>query len=323
MKSALFLFLTILATSCSQFDIRRLPSDENSYLSPHAKTIIGIYTGTFDPPTNAHKEIMNLAIEKYHVNQLYIYINVSGTKDFKTSFQEREAMVSGMLGKNSTRVKIMPVLQENKELVIASVDKDPGIQTIQFSGQDSFDTMPPDIVRARNRRWVVIPRGDTPVNIPKNSNVDVLTPIDDTSSSEIRKLIAANRLDEANIDPFVADYINKNKLYLPLEGYPAVFKEKLYKKVFVEYIKELKASRPELDLKLVVLPEYLPEQTMGSWATKFTNLIMTKEKMIGQSAEDYRIFSLKTLDQILSTTLQSGTISSPCDPIELIQMFQL
>lgn len=326
MKISAFLFLIVLTvTSCSQFDIRRIPSDESSATTQTiSQELIGIYTGTFDPPTNSHKAIMMLAIEKYHVNQLYIYVNVSGTKDFKTSYLEREAMISGMLGKNFSKVKIMPILQENKEDVISAVDESPGIQTIQFSGQDSFDTLPPDLVRARNRRWVIIPRGDTPVNIPENSNVDVLAPIDDTSSSQIRKLIGENRLDEANIDPFVADYIRKKHLYVPLEGSAAEVKLEMYEKVFIQYMKELKALRPDLNLEDVVLPKYLPEQTMSAWPTKFTNLIMTHESMIGAPAEDYRIFSTNLLNRILVDVSKRSTpaITSPCDPSQFIHLFQ-
>lgn len=322
--TAFLLLITLAVTSCSQLDIRRTPSDENSTNNAISKELIGIYTGTFDPPTNAHKEIMTLAIEKYHVNQLNIYINISGTKDFKTSYQEREAMISGMLGKHSSKVKIIPVLQENKEAIIAAVDEAPGIQTIQFSGQDSFDTMPPDVVRARNRRWVVIPRGDSEVNIPENSNVDVLNPIDDTSSSQIRKLIAENRLDEANIDPFVADYIRKNHLYVPLEGRAAEIKLGMYEKVFIQYMKELKGLRPDLNLEDVVLPKYLPEQSMSAWPTKFTNLIMTKESMIGGPAEDYRIFSMNLLNKILVDVSKSNipSATSPCNPTQFIHLFQ-
>jgi nicotinic acid mononucleotide adenylyltransferase len=325
MKLSTFLFLIALtATSCSQFDVRRIPSDDSSSTTQTtSKELIGIYTGTFDPPTNSHKKIMMLALEKYHVNQLNIYVNISGTKDFKTSYLEREAMIAGMLGKNFSKVKIMPILQENKEDVIAAIDEGPGIQTLQFSGQDSFDTMPADIVRARNRRWVVIPRGDSPVNIPDNSHVDVIDPIDDTSSSQIRKLIAENRLDEANIDPFVADYIRKKHLYVPLEGSAAEVKLEMYEKVFMQYMKEIKALRPDLNLEDVVLPKYLPEQSISAWPTKFTNLIMTKENLVGAPAENYRIFSTNLLNKILlDVSKPTPPTTSPCDPSQFIHMFQ-
>lgn len=325
MKISAFLFAIILtAMSCSRLEIRRIPSDDSASMTQAtSKELIGIYTGTFDPPTNSHKKIMMLAIEKYHVNQLYIYVNISGTKDFKTSYLEREAMIAGMLGKNSSKVKIMPVLQENKESVIAAVDEGAGVQTLQFSGQDSFDTMPPDIVRARNRRWVVIPRGDSPVNIPDNSNVDVLEPIDDTSSSQIRKLIAENRLDEANIDPFVADYIRKKHLYVPLEGSAAEIKLGMYEKVFMQYMKELKTLRLDLSLEDVTLPKYLPEQSISAWPTKFTNLIMTKENMVGAPAEDYRIFSTNLLNKILlDVSKPAPPLTSPCNPSQFIHIFQ-
>lgn len=319
-RSIFLLLITLTVSCCSQLDIRRIPSNDTSTTNPISKELIGIYTGTFDPPTNAHKAIMLLAIEKYHVDQLYIYVNISGTKDFKTSYLEREAMISGMLGKNISKVKIIPVLQENKELVIAAVDEGPGIQTLQFSGQDSFDTMPADVVRARNRRWVVIPRGDTPVNIPENSNVDVLKPIDDTSSSEIRKLIQEDRLDEANIDPFVADYIRKKHLYLPFEGRAAEVKLEMYERVFTQYMKELKILKPELKLEEVALPKYLPEQSISAWPTKFTNLIMMKENMVGAPAEDYRIFATNLLNKILLDVSKSDT-PSPCNPTQFIHLF--
>jgi nicotinic acid mononucleotide adenylyltransferase len=129
----IFLVFILVLLGCNNFAIKRFPSNERS------SELIGIYTGTFDPPTNAHKEIMLMALEKYHVDQLNIYINVSGTKDFKTSYLERLEMINGMLGAKASRVKIQPVLQENKEDVIAKVDTD--VHTVQFSGQDSFDTM--------------------------------------------------------------------------------------------------------------------------------------------------------------------------------------
>jgi hypothetical protein len=154
----------------------------------------------------------------------------------------------------------------------------------------------------------------------------VIKPIDNTSSSEVRTLIVQNRIEEANIDSFVAKYIQKNSLYIAPTGVVAEKKEADYKKVFSEYIRELKKSKPELDLKNITLPKYLPEQSAAAWPTKFTNLIMENEKMVGKPAEDFRDYSLKTFNDLLvypARDIRLTKIVNPCDPIQLIQLFPI
>ncbi len=302
------LLLNLAITSCSSLDntLRKPALDELSI----SKEAVGIYTGSFDPPTNAHKKIMTQGLENYPITKLLIFVNVSGSKDFKTSFAERREMILGMLGPYADRVEVRPILRENVNETMEDINKK--TNTVQFIGQDSFEALPSDAMTDPNRRWVVIPRGNEPLQIPEKANAEALAPIDDTSSSQIRALIIQNKIDEANIDPFVRDYITEKRLYVPKVGVAEKMKVAAFEKLFSDYKVGLKKAMPGMDLSDVVLPVYLPDQSVSAWSDKFTNLVIKKRGLVGAEAEKFRVFSHGVLKKIVIGI--DKKVEAPCSP---------
>ncbi len=319
-------FLSALLSSCSPLNVLRNPAQGvNETISQTSSDVFGIYTGSFDPPSNAHKKIMTQALDNYPIKKLLIFVNVSGSKDFKSSFAERRAMILGMLGLDADRVEVRPILRENVNETMEAINK--MAKTIQFIGQDSFEALPPSSMLDTNRKWIVIPRGREPLYIPENANAEALAPIDDTSSSEIRALIVKNKANEANIDPFVRDYILEHRLYVPELGAAEKAKIAAFEKLFHEYKISLKRAMPVIDLNDAFLPTYLPDQSVSAWSDKFTNLIIKQRGLKGAEAENFRIFSHELLSKInVSSEIQKKikrlkNINNPCTPSAMSVFF--
>lgn len=271
---------------------------------------VGIYSGSFDPPTLAHKEIMKLSLKQDNLKTLYIFVNVSGTKDYKAAFSEREAMINSMMGVDASKIKIVPSLQENKNDIITKMSSDKNKKILLYIGQDSFEILPKNILENPDRHWVVIPRGDKPLSIPSTANVSVIkSTIPDTSSSEIRSLIASNRIKEARIDSTVAKYITEHDLYRPPTEALAKSKQLLYEKAFADYIKNLKTTYPSMNLSSIKMPPYLAEQSKEAWPDKFARTIISEMKMSGEAADSFRVKSVEVL-KVSPTHCSPGVMKS-------------
>lgn len=253
---------------------------------------IGVYSGSFDPPTIAHKKIMELALENYNLDKLYIFVNVSGPKDFKASFSEREAMIKSMLGEKANKIKLVPVLQENKDSALNQIQETTKSKVIKFIGQDSFETLPPASLKDSKIHLVVIPRGSEPIKMPKETKIDVLKiNAGSISSSDVRKMILSKQIGEAKIDPAVYQYIKDHNLYSSPPEQFSKLQIKFYEEAFNDYLADIKKANPKWDLSKISIPPYTPEQSTLAWSEKFTNLIIKEKGLSGEDAEAFRVSS--------------------------------
>ncbi|MBY0414838.1 MAG: hypothetical protein K2Q18_11760 [Bdellovibrionales bacterium] len=307
----LFTILLLLTLGCSHW--KRGPAQVD-------RPLVGIYTGSFDPPTNAHKNIMLMASEKYPLDELYIFVNVSGSKDFKTSFNERKEMIEGMFAGSGKKIRVVAILQENKNEVIENISS--RFNTVQFIGQDSFEGLPEESMKDPNRKWVVFPRGDKELVIPKDVNAETMEVGVETSSSEVRALILEQRIQEADIDPFVAEYIMKHKLYVSLsdKGLEEL-KYKNFVELFARYKKSLSLKYPKMDLSDVALPKYLPEQSRSAWTDKFSNAVIKVKGISGNNVEDFRMVSEIILLELSKNMTSHNEKINSCNPSILINLF--
>ncbi|MFH1619695.1 MAG: hypothetical protein ABIG11_07290, partial [bacterium] len=76
---------------------------------------VGVFGGSFDPPTLAHKEIIETAIDKYNLRKLYLLLNLGGQKNYKASASEREAMLRLMLGVRMEKITFIPLILTDKK----------------------------------------------------------------------------------------------------------------------------------------------------------------------------------------------------------------
>ena len=73
----------------------------------HSDIKIGLYSGTFDPPTKAHNAVIRCAIKNLNLERLYIFVNKNGEKNYKCSSVERVEMLKRMLKDIEDRVVII------------------------------------------------------------------------------------------------------------------------------------------------------------------------------------------------------------------------
>jgi len=114
-----------------------------------AKQKIGLYWGTFDPPTKAHFNIMLNAIKQGKLDKLIIVVNdLSGPKHYHTPGKDRAAMIRKMLWDNNhqqpiaimqdTPIEIIVQTDNYKvdDKLVAKMNEDAWV--VPVVGQDSF-----------------------------------------------------------------------------------------------------------------------------------------------------------------------------------------
>lgn len=185
-----------------------------------------VYSGSFDPPTLAHKAVIESILMDKSIERLYVVVNRYTSKTFKGSLQQRVKMVEMMFEDEPAKSeRLIVIVQDSPNkmtdyLVIKKILRSP---LMLVTGQDSYvkSLNIPEELRVKFDAIAVIPRGEDS-SIDKNKleeNVKVLN-IDKkyihVSSSLVRQMIDENRFDEIPLDPKVVAYIKRIKLYRPL-----------------------------------------------------------------------------------------------------------
>ncbi|OGR50244.1 MAG: hypothetical protein A2X34_06285 [Elusimicrobia bacterium GWC2_51_8] len=217
---------------------------------------------------------MEAALEKYQLKKLYLLVNLGGTKNYLTSFSERSSMIKLMLGSKINSVELLPILsQQAKELAnknIQEIEKADSLYV--FLGQDSYESLPAGYVNPRGINWVVVPRStDTAPTLGPNASILALDNLHTVSSTEVRKLTAAGKLDEAPLDPAVSAYIKKINLYVPLPAELLELQKQLLESDFNYFRNRLCATAslsPQDCLKLNS-PPFVPAQSVLGWSDNF------------------------------------------------------
>lgn len=122
---------------------------------------VGIYWGTFDPPTLAHLNIMLQAIEQGELDKLVVVINnKSGYKHYHTPGVDRLIMIRQMLLHSVAAEQINIVIQNDTQKYgveeISQIFEDDRI--IPVVGQDSFEKFA--AYCKQYSEVIVAPRGD-------------------------------------------------------------------------------------------------------------------------------------------------------------------
>ena len=130
-----------------------------------------MYTGTFDPPTEAHHAIMRSAVCDHGVNRLIVAVNnAKSPKVFKCSAaQRRELLLAGMHPEIAGRVEVVIEPPRGKNALFAQLEKDARYDWSCVIGEDSFMALPPE-ARA-HRRWLVFERAGVMTTVTDTPNV--------------------------------------------------------------------------------------------------------------------------------------------------------
>jgi nicotinic acid mononucleotide adenylyltransferase len=228
--------------------------------------ILEFYSGSFDPPTVNHLKIIR-KIAASGLRKVYVLVNRSGAKDFKTSTSQRIAMLKSGLEDLSDKVEFLPVDQDHKDELIHRLQGGSADNFYyDFIGEDSFDLLPTSVSRISHRQIVMIPReGDKTIEEKaRKIGADVL-PLEGlvvgSSSTRLRADIAAGKLDSPYLDPKLRPSIEHLDAYHPLVADLLMQRRAQYKVAYVAVMRKLESQFPNLHPTGLPPPPFLDVQS--------------------------------------------------------------
>ena len=185
-------------------------------LSAKDVPMIGVYSGSFDPPTKAHHKIISKIIAEQKFDALIVYVNRYGSKSFQVSPEQRKSMLETMLEGEVVTV----VIQSNPDKRIDYQKmREPGQGLALIIGEDSYfkRLALPEEQRISVDRIFVIPRfsvfTDLEAALGSNAHILYVPNIQDISSTRIRRQLQLGDLSEIALEEGVLRYIVENHLY--------------------------------------------------------------------------------------------------------------
>ncbi|MBF0362690.1 MAG: hypothetical protein HQK49_16845 [Oligoflexia bacterium] len=274
---------------------------------------IGIYTGSFDPPTIAHFEIIRQIAKMKEIDQVFVLVNRDGGKDFNLSLKDRLQLVKVVENGQNGKIITLPAPLGNKEQfakkLIEIFHKDTK-DIINFVGEDVFSLYREQMTKDRERVWCIVPR-EEPILSELSRTVGVARPIVedknikflklDLKSQEIIKGVSSSQFRENMIrgefskakdllDPTVAKLIeengfyrmtnNKSELQKKREAYLKSFE--LFKKSIEKLMEQKILANFKLDT--FVVPEFKEMQHPSAWNDKFCRWIINSANLSTDAA---------------------------------------
>lgn len=269
---------------------------------------IGVYSGSFDPPTRAHLAIMETALRQYDLRRLYVLINFSSGKMLKASLREREEMLRLMTGKIAGRLVFLPVISPDEKFVIEKriLQAEGAGRLFAFIGEDSYAKLPVPRPAGPEPVWVVIPRGGGN-GVREADGVRILRVpgIGSISSSAARKSVSEGDADSAPVTPGIKNYIRENGLYVPVgAGGVQRLQRGLFRDTCRFFIRGITAFYGT-DRSSLVCPEFDPLRSVQGWADSLAASVIEQARMDGKSAAEFKETALNRL------LLRPENIASP------------
>jgi len=204
MKRFFLFFLVLLFTH------EQLRSDE--------VRIIGVFSGSFDPPTTAHQKIILAALEKQRFDKLIIYVNQFGKKPYHADPSHRKKMLEIMLRDKADLVSVIIQTNADKRIDYRKI-REPGTLLALIIGEDSYfkRLALPEIQKIPVEEIYVVPRTSEFTALasalaPKE-HIMYIPNIQSVSSTKTRKQLISGIFSEINLHKDVLEYIHANHLY--------------------------------------------------------------------------------------------------------------
>ncbi len=220
---------------------------------------VGLYAGSFDPPTPGEIAIIRCALGDAGVNKqcqdigrkisrVVVVVNQAGDEDPLASSRERVLMVKKVLQKYGDRVEIATGGSDDKT---RSLLGDRSIeQLIRFVDQDSYKAARSSAVNQDPRLfWVVFSSKQQGKAIEMPANVKILSGIEQLkgeSPTEVQKAIQAGGSMGGLVDPQVKVVIERLGLYQPVSEDLAALQKSLFEESWQGFVRDLKSACPSI-----------------------------------------------------------------------------
>lgn len=235
---------------------------------------VGLYIGSFDPPTQAHREIVLRSALKANLRTIYISVNRGGkhsSKDYRWSLGERISMVRAMLRSASIRVV---VLQEPMEGRVALAHHISELHPQPLRGIFGADTLEKDYEIFKvvpGFEYVAIRRPGYEIpELPKGTIVHSFDSPGNISSTEVRKKLSQGQRNIPELHPAVESFIYKNN---PLAA-PDKDAKSLFHRRYADFQEHFVRQLPELGIENLAEPEFNPHQTVEGQKEKIIRAVL-------------------------------------------------
>lgn len=246
-----------------------------------AFALVGVYTCSCDPVTNAHLAIMKAAVSSFDLEKLFVMVNASGSKTFKSSVNERIGLIRTGLGpETEARIELLPIDQAEKNAAIAGLaGKHAGL--ITFIGEDSYLALPAEERDSERRQWVVIPRSAEENRALTGPNVRILNleGLLKISSTELRRQLQGGEVSPGLTSPAVFQEISRKDLYKPLPPEIDVIQKGLFNEAFLDFRTKLGREYPDKPVARIPPPPYDPLSSREAWAGQFVSWTIAALKL--------------------------------------------
>jgi cytidyltransferase-like protein len=168
-----------------------------SQQSAHSK-MVGVYWGAFDPPTQAHYEIIKIAVETMQIKKLIVVVNNNSYKNYTFPLDERKNMIQKKV-KEFGLVNIEILEQDDFHKIdftyLNSLIKDP---LCAIAGYDAYARWKQYSSKDERNQYdaiAVVPRGDDdPILFDQNAFImPISAECRYVSSTQVRKQLALLR----------------------------------------------------------------------------------------------------------------------------------
>lgn len=171
---------------------------KNSFLNNDKFT--AIYWGAFDPPTNAHKAIIDAVLAHKSMNDLIIVINNHNYKKYTFSLENRKKFIEATISSISTKKQIKILSQDdNHPLDYGALEKTASYPLCAIAGYDAYSrwmAYSSPNARSQYKAIAVIPRGGLPPDLfdPHAFLLNIDSIYKDVSSTQLKALSSSDKI---------------------------------------------------------------------------------------------------------------------------------
>jgi len=200
------------------FEIEKEGYEAALFREAEKQKTIGIYSGSFDPPTKAHLDIILSTLSTNELDKLILYVNTMGDKDYQAQADQRKEMLELMLRDYTDRISVYLQTTSDKR---SDYRKIRGIDNklVLIMGEDSYEkrlSLHPIQIIECDKIFIIPRKADSKalqVKLGSEAKVILVANTHSISSTLVREKLKNEELSGIDLHKDVLNYILSNNLY--------------------------------------------------------------------------------------------------------------